>query len=249
MTHATEMYHHNTRSTKGRERRERPEEAPIARALEQCVRVSEWLRDLCADGDIESQPGPRYITKNVNSIQGDSKLYHTLKSIRRESDRHPITAIFLQDHRLGRDREKDIASMAKAQSLLTITAHPPKHRDGKHYGGTMVIIPYESIELEKGETIHDACTHIDTTRQAACKARIVSATMKVDGKKRKLVSSYAPDKAVSTDANSTRSTLFANILKKFITRDSIIGMDANCVPDPRLDIKKTTPSPYDNEGA
>ena len=249
MTHATEMYHHNTRSTKGRERRERPEEAPLAQALEQCIRVSEWVRDLCADGDIESQPGPRYITKNVNSIQGDSKLYHTLKSIRRESDRHPITAIFLQDHRLGRDREKDIASTAKAQSLLTITAHPLKHRDGKHYGGTMVIIPYESVELEKGETIHDACTRIASTRQAACKARIVSATMKVDGKKRKLVSCYAPAKAVSTDVNSKRSTFFTNVLKKFITQDSIIGMDANCVPDIRLDIKKTTPSPYDNEGA
>ena len=54
--------------------------------------------DLQADGDVESNPGPRYITKNLNSIHGGNKLYTTLKAIRNESNREQITAVMLQDH-------------------------------------------------------------------------------------------------------------------------------------------------------
>jgi hypothetical protein len=65
-----------------------------------CITLHCWIRDLCADGDIESQPGPRYITKNVNSISGPGKLYQTFLSIRNESDRDPITSVLIQDHRI-----------------------------------------------------------------------------------------------------------------------------------------------------
>ena len=29
---------------------------------------SSWVRDLCADGDVEPHPGPRFVSKNVNGV-------------------------------------------------------------------------------------------------------------------------------------------------------------------------------------
>ena len=58
-----------------------------------------WVRDLTEEG-IEPHPGPRYLSKNVNSVQGDGKLFQMLHSIQREHTRTPITAVFVQDHRL-----------------------------------------------------------------------------------------------------------------------------------------------------
>ena len=45
--------------------------------------------------------------------------------------------------------------------MLAMTAHAPPHpRTRICYGGTMVAIPHESIELEKDETMQDACDRI-----------------------------------------------------------------------------------------
>ena len=56
-----------------------------------------WVRDQTEEG-IEPHPGPRYLSKNVNSVQGDGKLFQMLHSIQREHTRTPITAVFVQDH-------------------------------------------------------------------------------------------------------------------------------------------------------
>ena len=56
-----------------------------------------WVRDLTEEG-IEPHPDPRYLSKNVNSVQGDGKLFQMLHSIQREHTRTPITAVFVQDH-------------------------------------------------------------------------------------------------------------------------------------------------------
>ena len=50
--------------------------------------VSVWVRDVNEEG-IEPHPGPRYLSKNINSIQGKGKLFQALRAIRRESDRDP----------------------------------------------------------------------------------------------------------------------------------------------------------------
>ena len=114
------------------------------------------MRDLCADGDIESQPGPRYINKNVNSISGSGKLYQTFRAIREESDRDPITAVFLQDHRLTRAKALQIDRVAKSHCLLAIVAYAPIGADGKGYGDTMIIIPYEAIlQIQSGRATRD----------------------------------------------------------------------------------------------
>ena len=113
----------------------------------------------------------------------------------------------------------------------------------------MIIIPYESIECQKGEDIHTACKRIQGTRQATAQARIVTANMTVGGVTRKLISVYAPVRQKPHDPMSKRSHFFSTALNRFINRKTVMGMDANCVPDTDLDLKRTANSPYDNEGA
>ena len=70
----------------------------------------------------------------------------------------------------------------------------------------------------------------------------------IDGKKYQLTSIiYAPQDAVQCKAFYT-----AQLTSKFITKTTILGMDANCVPDPRLDVRSPSNHPnyrYANEGA
>ena len=106
---------------------------------------------------IEPHPGPRYLHKNVNSVQGDGKLFQMLQSIQREHTRTPITAVFVQDHRLPAARNAEMQRIARGMNMLAIATHAPPHpTTGACYGGTMIVIPHDAIELEKGETIHDA---------------------------------------------------------------------------------------------
>ena len=118
---------------------------------------------------------------------------HYLKRIRNESTRTPITGVFIQDHRLPRAQRERIASMAKGLNLLAITSHSPPHPHNRIcYGGTMIVIPYEAIELEEKETIHAACERIKRTQKRAGSGRYTSLEMTVNGQKRKLTSAYAP---------------------------------------------------------
>jgi hypothetical protein len=211
--------------------------------------LSSWIKDLCADGDIESQPGPRYITKNMNSLQGPGKLYQTLRSIDQESQRNPITAVFLQDHRItatAKNRRR-IEGIAKMFRLLVVTGYAPSRANGQGYGGTMVVVPYAAIKTPKGN-LHEEVRQVAATRRSALQGRYVSVLLKVEGVERRLASVYAPAKAIATDPMSKKSYFFTR-LKPLLTRSTIMGIDANCVPDPRLDLKRDAATPYPNEGA
>ena len=203
---------------------------------------SGWVRDLTEEG-IEPHPGPRYVSKNLNSIQGKGKLFQTIRAVRGEADRNPITAATLQDHRLPPDRREEAHRMAAHANMLLIMAHAPRHPTTKVcYGGTMILIPWESIELEKNETITDACERIRRTRQPRLKGRAVSVEMKVSGKRRKIMSAYAP-------ATPSERPDFFNKLRRHLTRDTVMGIDANCVPDVHIDLKRVATSEYPNQGA
>ena len=207
-------------------------------------RVKVWVRDLTEEG-IEPHPGPRYLSKNVNSVHGHGKLFQMLESIRRETSRAPITAVFIQDHRLSAARSQELIKTAKGMQLLAIATHAPPHpSNGVCYGGTMIVIPYAAIEREKGESIHAATDRIQKSKRtiAAHKGRYVAATMKVEGRTRHLVAAYAP--ATPTD----RPAFFTSMRNK-IRRHTVMGIDANCVPDVTLDLQRDATSPYPNNGA
>ena len=221
-----------------RKRMKRAREALAAIVRQAAV----WVRDLTEEG-IEPHPGPRYLSKNINSVHGKGKLHNMLKRIRRESTRTPITAAFIQDHRLHKSRAAEIESMARGMRMLAIAAHAPAHpRTKLCYGGTMIVIPHESIVMEEGETMQDACDRIKATRKSAAQGRYLAITMKVEGASRKLVAAYAPAKPADRPA-------FLTLLAGRLTRRTVLGIDANCVPDTTLDLKRDATTPYPNAGA
>ena len=81
-----------------------------------------WIRDLTEEG-IEPNPGPRYVTKNVNGIQGAGKLYQCCKAIASEHQRHPITALFIQEHNLKQTDSKAHEKIARGHQLLILIAY------------------------------------------------------------------------------------------------------------------------------
>ena len=115
--------------------KEDPEQSLGIVCCSACITLHCWIRDLCADGDIESQPGPRYVSKNMNSISGPGKLYQTFSSIREESTRDPLTAVFLQDHHIMAAKAEAVRMLAKKIGLLAITAFAPPGADGRGNGG------------------------------------------------------------------------------------------------------------------
>ena len=74
---------------------------------------------------------------------------------------------------------------------------------------------------------------------------MVTASMTIQGKQRKLMAAYAPAKNEPT----LRRGHFFTMLSSHVTRNTIIGIDANCVPDVRLDVHSDANSPYPNQGS
>ena len=93
----------------------------------------------------------------------------------------------------------------------------------------MIVIPYEAIELEKGENITDACKRIESAGRARYRGRLTTTRMKVEGAHIDLAASYAP-----TDRQERPS--FMRRLRRALTTSTVLGIDANCVPDPTIDV-------------
>ena len=73
--------------------------------------------------------------------------------------------------------------------------------------------------------------------------RGVSIPALVEGRPLRLASVYA-------DADgSRRPEFFKKELRHFLTKRTVLGIDANCVPDVQLDVRSDAASPYDNRGA
>ena len=106
----------------------------------------------------------------------------------------------------------------------------------------MIVIPYEAIEPKEKETIHTACERIKRTQKRAASGGYTSVEMMVNGQKRKLTSAYAP----ATPAD--RPGFFRAITPR-LTRRTVLGIDANCVPDTTLDLKRDSSFPYNDSGA
>ena len=95
-----------------------------------------WIRDLTQEG-IEPNPGPgaRYITKNVNGLQGAGKLYQCCKAIAAENQRLPITALFIQEHNLKQTDSRAHEKIARGHQLLILLAYAPLQPNQSVPGG------------------------------------------------------------------------------------------------------------------
>ena len=106
----------------------------------------------------------------------------------------------------------------------------------------MLVIPYESIDLNKGEDIHAACERVRATAICGPQGRWAGADLRIDGKNRRPIAVYAPTKG-------EHRARFFTALRRKVSRTSVMGIDANCVPDIVMDLNRTATSPYDNRGA
>ena len=214
----------------------------LARACAACHTGSDmWIRDLTEEG-IEPHPGPRYISKNLNGMADRARMDAVFRRIRHEHNRDPITAVFLQEHNLKTDRLRDAKASARSQRLEQVIAPIP---NASHRGGTANVIPAESIEIKVNESYHQVTKRIRDSSRHLQSGRAITADMIVEGRKLRLLSAYAnPDSSAAE-----RPHFFARTLSQLVNDSTVMGIDANCVPDVTLDVKRTATSPYRNEGA
>ena len=201
---------------------------------------SEWVRDLTEEG-IEPHPGPRFITKNVNGLNHGPTMRRFVRNIAAEHQRDPITAIFIQEHHIKHGKAGALRNEARNAHLLVLIATIPSSATK---GGTMIIIPHGSIEHKNNETRTPAVQRVRESTRYMQEGRGVSCHTIIEGRKYKLASIYAPS------ASNARPAFFEK-LRRFITKKTILGIDANCVPDTTLDVKQAAgvTSAYDNVGA
>jgi hypothetical protein len=109
----------------------------------------------------------------------------------------------------------------------------------------MIVVPYEALELKKDQTTHEAVEVLERSRGATLGGRAVTANMTIQGKQRKLLAAYAP----ATDAPTLRRGHFFTMLSSHVTKSTIIGIDANCVPDVNADVQSDANSAYPNQGS
>ena len=71
-------------------------------------------------------------------------------------------------------------------------------------------------------------------------------TITIEKKAMNITSAYAPAKPTAQD---TRADFFKK-LAKLLTRNTLLGIDANCVPNVQLDVKRDAQaSAYENEAS
>ena len=198
-----------------------------------------WIRDLTEEG-IEPNPGPRYISKNINGLSDPRKAKQTFMRLVKDHRVNPITAVFLQEHNIKAADKKAFVELARDFELILALSPCP---DNTTKGGTAIIIPRSALEVPKGSTFSAALAKLERSIQTVPSGRISAVTMPVEGSTTKLISAYAPAQPGS------RPNFFSVTLAPIATKNSIMGIDANCVPNEALDLKRVGHTPYDNAGA
>ena len=160
--------------------------------------------------------------------------------ISKEHIRHPIRALFIQEHRITRKLagDLDVEAAAKKHGLLYVQAHMP---DNDGHGGTAIVIPIDMIERRGKETPDQAARRVANTAQPRPDGRMITVATDIGSKHTKLASIYAP-------VHSPDRAAFFNDISSEIDSDTIVGIDANCHLAP-IDAISNAQSGFDNRGA
>ena len=103
--------------------------------------------------------------------------------------------------------------------------------DGDVKGGTAVIIPFNMIEKFQGESDEAARRRVESSAYRKADGRMVSATTLINGAPVTFTSIYAP-------VNPPDRPAFFTAIKPHLSKTHVIGMDANCVFNPRIDVSR-----------
>ena len=182
------------------------------------------------------------MSKNFNGLCDPRKRDTVFRKVVLENKRDPIAALMIQEHGWHTKVAETAKREAKSYRLLLIATTIPA---AETKGGTGIIIPYDSIELQKDETLHQAITRIENSATGTRGGRTTTLSILQNKKKLRVTSAYA-----HSDAHAAqRPAFFSQELGNTLTRNTILGIDANTVPDESLDLKRVGNAPYNNTGA
>ena len=132
----------------------------------------------------------------------------------------------------------------RRHQILWLARYRPAAEVGGHGHGTAVAIPLDMIERKENETQNQAEARVTRSLTGSKCGRVTAVRTLVGGKPVKLVSAYAPSKGVH------RPAFFRNSLDPHLTKNTVLSIDANCVPDVVLDTQRPSAvGEYDNRGA
>ena len=205
-------------------------------------RVSTWIRPLEEEG-VETHPGPRFVSKNVDGLKSPGRFKNFLDHAVHAHERDPVHAFFIQEHNLHPSDYAHCRSQAARRGMLWIASHKPANSTQQRGTGTGILIPIDMITLAPGETVTAATTRVTNTHARDREGRLCSVRCTIRGVKLRLTCCYAP-------ADSTkRQAFFTKKLAPFVTRNTLLAIDANCVPDPSLDRRSNAATPADDTGS
>jgi len=152
----------------------------------------------------------------------------------------------LQEHNLSRKDDKWLRKHASACfNMLWLGRYREEGDETGNGHGTAIIIPHDMIHRKKDETVSKAIARVTSTLRGPPSGRITAIKTHVGGKPFHLVSAYA-----GANRSSDRASFFTDTLEPLIFRNTILGIDANCVPDIDLDtLRPGVTSCYENSGA
>ena len=104
-----------------------------------------WQRDLVAEG-IEPNPGPRYVTKNINGCRDIARWERVLLEVKREHLRDPVTAIFIQEHNITQLSEHTKKAYSIGFEFFSASVRGRDSRGALYIrGGTGILVPRDTI--------------------------------------------------------------------------------------------------------
>jgi len=200
-----------------------------------------WIRDLHEEG-IEPHPGPSALSKNIDGLTARfSEVMHRISTRHKSA---PIQVVLLQEHHLTSSRADflRVTQVARNLGLFYAQAHRPVN---EAKGGAAIVIPLDMIERKPGESKVEAIRRVEASVYRSPDGRVVTATTMINGESVTMASIYAPVDPAA------RPTFFTAIKPRFTAANGphLIGMDANCIFDTRLDVSRPgPPDPDDTKG-
>ena len=181
---------------------------------------------------------------NVNGLKGPGRFKKLLDDASREHQADPVFAFTVQEHNIPRSEKGTFQAKALYRGFIWISAHS---QNGGRGTGTGILIPKNSIERkDDDETETQAIARIKASAGASRCGRVCSVRLAINGRYIRVTSAYAHPDSHHTE----RPRFFTHTLAPFVTKHTILALDANCVPEPSLDLKRpNSTTPYCNTGA
>ena len=150
-----------------------------------------------------------------------------------EHRRSPVGAFFIQEHNINKRRDFFCRNHAlRKHKILWLARYRPQDETGGKGHGTVIAIPIDSIERKPGESVDAAVARVTCSLTGNKAGSITAVRTIIGGRPRQLVCAYAPAQGVF------RPAFFRNGLAPHLTSNTLLALDANCVPDVVLDTQR-----------